>query len=387
MDFAAYLNTFASIHFIARMIFRNALFLSLLTIAQLAFSQNPGMLYLTSRDSSSSVRINVGFQLSTVHRSFNNSTYLNLDRARLQFRGQAFDPRLSYFFQVALENSQRTLSDLDANKALLDGWLMYKLTSWLNVKAGLFLLPAARQDQTPIFFIQFTDRSLSSRTFTFGRDYGIELIGEFNIGPFIFHPILAVDAGEGRSVAPSIKNEGSQYVMRLEMLTGGKFKNGRGISEGDLDREGHPKGSIGVSFVYNDDAIRTRGNSGPFIDFLPNVPGTSDIKSLVIDAMWKYRGASLFFEYINQDADNPLFTSGEAWTGQASYLFGSNWELAFRNGRVNIEGSDFTQKETKFAITKYIHYHRFKILGEFGRLNLSSENSSSIFKIQLTALI
>jgi hypothetical protein len=144
----------------------------------------------------------------------------------------------------------------------------------------------------------------------------------------------SITSGEGRNSLES--NSGLSYTGRIELLPLGKFTGNNDFIEGDLEREQTPKISIGLTYNYNDLAMRQAGALGN------DLYDTRTLSTFEADLLVKYRGWAWYNEYIERNTDNPVtqneddptklrtVTAGKGYLTQLSYLFPNNFELAGR---------------------------------------------------------
>ena len=235
--------------------------------------------------------------------------------------------------------------------------------------------------------LQFADRSQLAKTFTYDRDVGLLLFGKFDIKGILVKPYYMFTTGEGRSLIDIQYNTGNQHVVRLEVLTGGEFKSFDGFIESDLDREGHPKGSFSIGYEINNGPVRQRGNSGPFILTSPGPTIDGQIRTLLIDGMFKYKGFSTLFEYLDREVDVPIFLSGNGFNWQVGYLTKSNFEIGLRHSSLKIDGMEDAMTEQRIVFNRYFRNHDLKILLELGKVNSALNNDVVTFRFMTTVFL
>ena len=62
---------------------------------------------------------------------------------------------------------------------------------------------------------------------------------------------------------------------------------------------------VGVTYDFNQDAVKDRSNQGSYMVTETGFYET-DISTIFVDAMFKYSGFSFMGEYANRDADAPI---------------------------------------------------------------------------------
>ena len=191
-------------------------------------------------------------------------------------------------------------------------------------------------------------------------------------------------------------NEGGfQYTGRLEALPFGNFDDYKGA---DLKREPEPKLGVGVAYDYNNDAVRTRSNSGAYMETDAGLFET-DIKTLFLDAMFKYRGWSVMAEYAKRTADEPeavnsdgsptgdVVNVGEGFNLQTGYVFKNNFQLTGRytslDKAAGISGLGIQDQYT-LGLSKYIVGHKLKVQTDLSLNNYEDDiDNSLMFRFQI----
>ncbi|MDX5346678.1 MAG: OprO/OprP family phosphate-selective porin, partial [Hymenobacteraceae bacterium] len=324
-------------------------------------------LQFIAADSSFSTKI--GFRFQTL---YNGNYNLNTDnwsdqfmtrRARLKFDGFAYSPKVVYKFELGFSNRD-TGGDLIretnfTSNIVLDAvvkWNFYR-NFWLW--AGQTKLPGNRERVISSQKLQFVDRSHLNSRFNLDRDAGLQLHHEHKTGNVVWREIASVSMGNGRNVVTTNVHDedflgttnlgGYDYTARIECLPFGKFESGGDYVGSDLAREETPKLSVAATYDFNDDAPRERGQLGKFMS------QQRDLRTVFVDAMFKYRGISVMAEYADRNAPDgsvvsytetgsvkDAFYTGTALNVQSGYLFKNNIEVAGRYTYVHPE--DVTQR-------------------------------------------
>lgn len=298
-------------------------------------------------------------------------------RLRLKFEGFIYNPKLTYKLQLSFargdmdwDGSQYSRINTSVN-VVRDAVLYYAPTEHWKFGFGQTKLPGNRQRVVSSGDQQFADRSIVNATFNIDRDFGFSAQYHrdwFNITG-------AVSSGEGRNSNGS--NSGLAYTGRVEVLPFGKFTGKNDYIEGDLEREQKPKVSIGGTYCYNQKAVRAGGTLG--ID----LAAPTDITTVEVDALFKYKGFSFYNELMARDAKDPITLNadttsivpvyaGFGFLTQAGYLFKNNWEVALRYAQItpyravyqNAFGvNEKQQQHFQLGVTKYLYGHRVKVQG------------------------
>ncbi len=294
--------------------------------------------------------------------------------ARLVLRGQAFSPKLRYFFQTEM---------LNGDVSLLDAIFHYQYQPWLGVRLGQFWPGQSRQETTPIVALQFTERSIAHDFFNVGRDTGAELIG--GLWEKRLHYRFGIFNGNGLNQRQ--RSTDYLYSGRLQFDPLGPFPAG----EPEIDDLQHPRVSFGLSSQFNKVGKKDITRLNADNDALENIiirPGFSgdniDIWTSTADAAFKWRGFSLVSEYYfgNITTDRAFdFGSGSpnrtfdahGWYGQAGYfLIPHHLEAAFRYSFVNPNNNalDFTLRdEIRGALNYYFYNQNIKLQTDIGTIS------------------
>lgn len=304
-------------------------------------------------------------------------------RVRFKSDGYFFTPKLGYKLEIDIIGTQ-----------ILDAFLKYNFYKNLEIWAGQTKLRGNRERVISSQNLQFVDRSLLNRQFTLDRDLGVWLFNHFNAGNSVLRQAISVSKGEGMSIwqdNPTPIDHGLDFTGRLEYLPFGNFTNKGDYKGSDLERESTPKLSIGLTYDYNKNAVKSRGHKGSVTD------NEANIRSWIADLMFKYRGFSVMTEYVDRkiykyqeqsialynDYVNDFYT-GTAFNTQAGYVFKKNYEVAGRYTQVRpLEGSpnnDLT--EYTFAFSKYIVGHSIKAQTDFSILQEQGKPVTHIYRLQ-----
>lgn len=298
-------------------------------------------------------------------------------RLRLRFEGFVVDPRLNYYVQLSFSRGDMDFNAAEGSKintspnVVRDAVIYYRPNRHFSIGMGQTKLPGNRQRVVSSGELQFVDRSIVNATFNIDRDFGFFATYENNLLPDDKMLVLfkgAVSSGKGRMNVVS-KNPGLCYTSRVELLPFGAFTNRGDYFEGDLEHEQKPKLSLAGGYALNTNAVRTGGQIGR------DLPNDYDMGTLILDALFKYRGWALYSEYMQRSSRNQpdiaeggpsnYIFIGEGQQTQLSYCFKNRFELAGRFARVKPfeEIDDVARQETNytFGMTKYLSHHRVKL--------------------------
>lgn len=361
-----------------------------------------GIFNIVGKDSTWSMKIAARMQFlatSTWPEGEKNESEFLIRRARLKFDGFAFSPKLEYKLELGLSNNDISgASEFtnDAPRYILDAVVKWNFHENFELWFGQTKLPGNRERVISSGNMQMVDRSLLNSRFNIDRDMGIQLHHHFNLsGTFIVKEIFAMSQGEGRNITTGNLG-GHQYTTRLELLPFGDFAGGGDYSGSDLKREAQPKLALGLTYDYNNNAVKNRSNQG---SYMANDVGfyETNISTFFVDAMFKYNGFSLMAEYSDRDADDPYaknsdgtLTGDEVQVGtglnlQAGYLFKSNWEVSGRYTNIElnktITGKDAENQYT-LGVSKYIVGHKLKVQTDISHLEVTNGTNELMYRLQ-----
>jgi hypothetical protein len=234
------------------------------------------------------------------------------------------------------------------------------------------------------------DRSLLNSEYTIDRDKGLQLRHHFKVGKMVVREISSISIGEGMNYTTLNPYSGYDWTQRIEVLPFGKFKGKGDYSASDLMREETLKLALGVSYDYNDNAVREQGQRGD------ELSAKRDITTLFIDMMLKFQGASIMAEYADKgttqsagitDSNGSVFETFRTGTGinlQLGYLLKSNWELAGRFTQITPE--EITSKADisayTFGISRYIVGHSLKFQSDVSFVQTEGSDDVMEFRMQ-----
>jgi len=364
-----------------------------------------GLFNLAGKDSTWTMKIGTRMQFLTVSNwdegddggLVNPHQNFSIRRARLKFDGFAYSPKLKYKIEFGLSN--RDLSGgseftSNAPRYVLDGVLMWNFYGNFEFWMGQTKLPGNMERVISSGNLQQVDRSLLNSRFTLDRDQGIQIRHKFNLSDkFLVKEKLAVSQGEGRNIT-SGNLGGFQHTARLELFPFGDFG---AYSGSDQKRVETPKLMLAATFDHNQDAVKTRGNQG---SYMANDIGfhETDINTIFVDAMFKYKGFSFMGEYAHREAADPIaknsdgtVTGDEVQVGdginlQTGYLFPSNWEVSGRFTNIKLD-QDITgrnpQSQYTLGLSKYIVGHKLKVQSDLSYLSEDGDNNSLMWRLQV----
>jgi hypothetical protein len=365
-----------------------------------------GLFNLVGQDSTWTMKVGLRAQLlgsSSWEENNGNETSFLTRRARLKFDGYAYSPKLKYKVELGLSN--RDLSGAsqytsNAPRYILDAVLQWNFYQNFELWFGQTKLPGNRERVISSGNLQQVDRSLLNSRFTIDRDFGFQLRHHFNLTEtFIIKEIFSLAQGEGRNITTGNLG-GHQYTGRIELLPFGNFASKGDYKGSDLRREKKPKLAIGLSYDYNNNAVKTRSNQGSYmtIDGAEDAYFETNINTVFLDAMFKYNGVSLMAEYSDRTASDAFaknsdgsLTGDEVQVGkglnlQMGYLFNNDIELSGRYTHIeldkNITGKN-PESQYTLGLSKYIVGHKLKVQTDISHLEIEGSNNKLMYRLQV----
>ena len=364
-----------------------------------------GLFNLVGQDSTWTMKIAARMQFLTSSNweiedgNLTNPTNFLVRRARLKFDGFALSPKLKYKLEIGLSNRDISgASEFTSNapRYILDALIKWNFYQNFELWFGQTKLPGNRERVISSGNLQQVDRSLLNSRFNIDRDLGIQLRHYFNLSEkFIVKEAFSIAQGEGRNVTTGNLG-GHQYTGRIELLPFGNFIGGGDYSGSDLKREEAPKLALGLTYDHNNNAVKTRSNGG---SYMFNDLGfyQTNINTLFIDAMFKYRGFSFMAEYADRNADDPIaknadgsLTGDEVQVGrglnlQTGYLLTNNWEISGRYTAIeldkNITGKN-PENQYTLGLSKYLVEHKLKIQTDISYLEVANNANELMYRLQ-----
>jgi len=366
-----------------------------------------GLFNLIGKDSTWSMKIGARMQfLTTSQWNSNNGGLSNpaasflVRRARLKFDGFAYSPKLQYKLELGLSNRDISGASEFTNNTpryILDAVLKWNFSGNFVLWLGQTKLPGNRERVVSSGNLQQVDRSLLNSRFNIDRDMGVQLRHHFHLSEkFIVKEMFAISQGEGRNVTTGNLG-GHQYTTRVEFLPMGNFASKGDYKGSDLKFEKDPKLAIGVSYDLNNNAVKNRSNQG---SYMRNDVGfyQTNISTVFIDAMFKYKGFSFMGEYANRDAKDPFaknsdgsLTGDEVQVGsglnlQTGYLVSKTVEISGRYTNIALDKSitgKGAENQYTVGVSKYIAGHKLKIQTDLSYLDVADKSNQVMFRLQV----
>lgn len=394
----------------------NKIFLSVLCVLFISLNINAqetnapkfgkGLFNLKGKDSTWTMKVGMRFQtLATfgwdVNGGLNNpSASMLIRRSRLKFDGFAYSPKLKYKLELGLSNrdmSGASAFTSNSPRYILDAVLKWNFSGNFVLWAGQTKLAGNRERVVSSGDLQMVDRSLLNSRFNIDRDIGLQLRHHFNLtDTFIVKEVFSISQGEGRNVTTGNLG-GHQYTSRLEILPFGNFASKGDYRGSDLKFETSPKLAIGVTYDFNNNAVKNRSNQG---SYMTNDTGfyETNISTLFVDAIYKHKGFSLMAEYANRDAADPYaknsdgsLTGAEVQVGnglnvQSGYLLSKTVELSTRYTNIALNKSitgKGSENQYTLGLSKYIVGHKLKVQTDLSYTDIGFKTNQLLYRVQV----
>jgi len=378
-----------------------------LSFSQAQETQTPkfgkGLFNLVGQDSSWTMKVGTRMQIlaiSNMEKDASPETNMLIRRARLKFDGYAFSPKLKYKIELGLSNrdiGKASSFTNDAPKYILDAVLKWNFHKNFELWFGQTKLPGNRERVVSSANLQQVDRSLLNSRFNIDRDMGMQLRHHFKLSNnFVVKEIFSFAQGEGRNITTGNLG-GHQYTGRIELLPMGNFASKGDYKGSDLSREENPKLALGITYDYNNNAVKNRSNQGSYMETDTGFYETN-INTLFIDAMFKYKGFSLMAEYADRDAKDPFAKNSDgSLTGdvvqvgkglnlQSGYLLQNDWEISARYTNIKLDEAitgKMLESQYTFGLSKYIVGHSLKVQTDCSYLELDGSNNEFMYRLQV----
>ena len=365
-----------------------------------------GLFNLIGKDSTWSMKVGLRFQtLATSNWDAQNglsnpASSMMIRRSRLKFDGFAYSPKLKYKVELGLSNrDQSGASQYTSNapRQILDAVLKWNFSGNFVLWFGQTKLPGNRERVISSANLQQVDRSLLNSRFTIDRDMGIQLRHHFNLtDTFLVKEIFSMAQGEGRNITKGNLG-GHQYTTRLELFPFGDFASKGDYKGSDLKFEQKPKLSLGFAYDFNNNASKTRSNQG---SYMANDVGyfSTNISTLFMDAMFKYKGFSLMAEYADRKADDVFAKNADgSLTGdvvqvgnglnlQSGYLLSKTVEVSARYTNISLDKAitgKGAENQYTLGLSKYISGHSLKVQTDLSYTDIGFKTNQLLYRIQV----
>lgn len=197
-----------------------------------------------------------------VTRTVRNRNALDIERARLSFKGTALDPRLTYFYQLDGDTDGRHTVDF------FDYWWSWKFSDRFNVQVGKRKVSGSRQWLLGARRTRFIDRPMANDFFRPDRTIGIW--GRGKTGETGSYEVMIGNGYRTSNLPNNVTDDQFTFAFSQHFDPYGKF----GGQLVDFDYTCDPLIRIGHSFVYSPITSEALGAPNDETDFLRLADGT-----------------------------------------------------------------------------------------------------------------
>jgi phosphate-selective porin OprO and OprP len=282
-------------------------------------------------------------------------------RAKTELSGWVWRKELTYELQLSWAGAEAGASTTEPLEDFILTWDASRKKTF-QITVGQFKVPLGRQEMTSSNRLQFVDRDLLSFEFTRGRDIGVQLQGlvakgrlEYRAGVFNGNPASRLGND----------NDRYQYNARVTFQPWGDVR----YSESDFESKDKPLLAVGAQFENND---------------LRGVTNATDFNTTILgaDAVFKYRGLSLFAEYFDRRREPETGESFDSngFHAQAGFFVKRDvFEVAARYASFDpsslIPENDLNEKG--LALNYYLNKHNLKLQADVRSLKDESRSRTN----------
>jgi len=323
-------------------------------------------------------RFSLKFQIKSQFRFFvmdfdnkkqnNTETSFQIKRLKFVAKGNAFFPWLEYKLQIEFtENDEITLEDYYVDLTRYEA---------MSLRLGQFKVPFDRERLTSSFALEFIDRSIISKEFSFNRDIGTMPHGKVFKSMFDFAAGIFNGAGRNETINT---NHNFLYAGRFMYTPFGDLE----YVQGSLNNTQKPLLAIAmaVALLPDFDAETEGGTDRKNLsEAILEIGATkANVFQYTADIAFKYLGFSGEAEYdmrkispVDNNIDDVLAYGFRVQSGY--FIIPEQLEIATRYAFLDPNGNESNDISQEFttAISYYIYRNRLKI--QFGYSFLLEDN-------------
>lgn len=246
----------------------------------------------------------------------NDRTGFDFQRLRINFKGHAFDPNLTYFLELRSDSATGAAYDTILSWAYID----YKFCDEFHFRAGKFKSASTRANTTGHSQLQFMSRPMVDAVFGLGFNLGVRFWGQLadKQVDWYFDVTNSFAEGEnfggGRTITndPAELDNNPALAFRVVWHALGDDPGQDFKSQSDIEMHDTPALDIGFHAAFNEDEYDARSTRIPFPLTrralgqggygLTNTNGCQ-ITQFGLDSAFKYMGFSATGEYMLRMVD------------------------------------------------------------------------------------
>ncbi len=301
-----------------------------------------------------------------------DSSSWDAKRIKLFLNGYAYTKDLTYKLELDLRQS-------GSSKMLQDAFINYKFMDEVQLRAGQYKVPFARQELTSDGSLSFVDRSPVVDAFKASYDLGAMAHGKIADGIAYYN--LGVFGGLGQTTARATND--NMLAARVAVNPFGDMP----YNEPDFDRTKKPLLSIGANYFRN--TLQNNGTSfegaasnyagsngwlGAGRSFVSSNGQKVSVDSFGVDLAFKWMGLALQGEYLLGQAENDITNQllrAHGFYAQAGYMILPKLEAAVRYSYYdpNRDVSNDLRTEVIGALSYYFNKHNLKLTADVGSIH------------------
>ncbi len=329
--------------------------------------------YLQTDDNRFSFKINPMLQFRYTFEDFDHKeddSSFKIDRGRLVFHGNAYNPNIKYFIQL----ETRSTGSKDGSKSveMIDFFSDITYVPNAKIRFGQWRVPFNRQMTTPIWQLQMIDRSVANNEFNLGRQLGVMVYGEL-----LDHKLEYYGGFWNGNFRNESRNDNNEHlwIFRASYNPFGIYAYG----ESDLAYSTAPKAHISGSISF--DSVN---DATVALEDIGTVAGEEVDRTQVAGEIgFKYRGISFISEYYWRKQHGILDTNliDHGFFVQAGYfLVPKKLELAGRYSLVEFDDEleKDALKNVAVGVNYFLNGHGSKLQFNAVRFNEEKNNTDNI---------
>ncbi|MGR3318305.1 MAG: hypothetical protein ACUZ8O_07460 [Candidatus Anammoxibacter sp.] len=341
--------------------------------------------YFRTHDNRFSFKINPMLRFRYTFDDFDdkedNSSF-KIDRGRLIFRGNAYNPNIKYFIQL----ETRSTGTKDGSKAveLIDFFSDITYVPNAKIRFGQWRVPFNRQMNTAIWKLQMIDRPVANNEFNLGRQLGVMVHGEL-----LDHKLEYYGGFWNGNFRNESRNDNNEHlwIFRASYNPFGIYS----YDESDLEYSESLKAHISASIAFDsvddvtvelDDTVSVTVD-GIDITQVTITADEIDRTQVAGEFGFKYRGLSFISEYYwrKQSGISDVNLIDYGFFVQAGYfLIPKKLEVAGRYSLVEFDDElkKDSLKNAAIGVNYFFNGHGSKLQFNAVRFNEEKGNANSI---------
>lgn len=244
----------------------------------------------------------------------NDRTGFDFQRVRINFKGHAFDPNITYLLELQSDSANPAAYDT----VFSQGWIDYRFCDAFHFRAGKFKSASTRANTTAHSQLQFMSRPMVDAVFGLGFNLGVRFWGQLFDQQLDWYLDVTnsfsngENFGSGRTITndPAELDNNPALAFRLVWHALGEKADFK--SQSDIESHGSPVLDVGFHYAFNEDEYDARTTRIPFPAPRPllgaggfglTTTNGAQIHQWGLDSAFKYMGFSAIGEYVIRTVD------------------------------------------------------------------------------------